>query len=126
MKRILGASLALAVSATLVFVATSWKHGVPAVHAQGGCSVATLTGNYSFTATGATAPSRSGRGKNNVPLKAWKPVQRSWTVGRQGLSRWRGGRFACTSLIRQLSLERLTVARYDFPIKASGNSSVEA
>jgi len=70
MKRILGASLALAVSATLVFVATSWKHGVPAVHAQGGCSVATLTGNYSFTATGATAPSRSGRGKNNVPFAA--------------------------------------------------------
>ena len=32
---------------------------------------------------------------------------------RQGLSRWRGGRFACTSLIRRWSLERLTVARYD-------------
>src|SRR5216684_478229 len=33
--------------------------------------------------------------------------------GRQGLSRWRGGRFACTSLIRRWSLERLPVARYD-------------
>jgi hypothetical protein len=31
----------------------------------------------------------------------------------QGLSRWRGGRFACTSLIRRWSLERPTVARYD-------------
>ena len=32
---------------------------------------------------------------------------------RPGLSRWRGGRFACTSLIRRWSLERLAVARYD-------------
>lgn len=43
MKRILSAFLALAVSATLVFVATSWKHSVTPVHAQGGCSDATLT-----------------------------------------------------------------------------------
>jgi len=35
-----------------------------------------------------------------------------WLV-RLGLSRWRGGRFAYTSLIRRWSLERLTVARYD-------------
>src|SRR6202521_1591658 len=28
-------------------------------------------------------------------------------------SRWRGGRFACTSPIRRWSLERLTVVRYD-------------
>src|ERR1700682_5005101 len=34
-------------------------------------------------------------------------------VNGQGLSRWRGGRFACTSLIRRWSLEELTVARYD-------------
>ncbi len=27
-------------------------------------------------------------------------------------NRWRGGRFACTSLIRRWSLEELTVARY--------------
>jgi hypothetical protein len=32
---------------------------------------------------------------------------------RLGLSRGRGGRFACTSLIRRWSLERLTVVRYD-------------
>jgi hypothetical protein len=30
-----------------------------------------------------------------------------------GLSRWRGGRFAYTSLIRRWSLEELTVVRYD-------------
>ncbi len=33
--------------------------------------------------------------------------------GRLGLSRWRGGRFACTSLLRRWSLAGLTVARYD-------------
>ena len=52
MKRIVSALLALAASATLVFVVTSWKHGVTPVHAQGGCSVATLTGNYAFIQPG--------------------------------------------------------------------------
>ncbi len=66
MKRILSAFLALAVAATLVFVATSWKHSVTAVHAQGGCSDATLTGNYPFIITGASAPARSVKGQNNV------------------------------------------------------------
>jgi len=46
MKRIVSAFLALAVSAALVVVATNWKHSPRAVHAQSGCSVATLTGNY--------------------------------------------------------------------------------
>jgi hypothetical protein len=36
-----------------------------------------------------------------------------WKSGRLERSRWRGGRFACTSLIRRWSLEGLTVARYD-------------
>jgi hypothetical protein len=40
---------------------------------------------------------------------AWDQIP----IQTQGLSRWRGGRFACTSLIRRWSLERLTVARYD-------------
>ena len=61
MKRILSTFLALAVFATLVFVATSWNR-VTAVHAQGGCSNATLTGNYAFIYSGAFSP--SGRGKN--------------------------------------------------------------
>ena len=52
MKRIVISFLALAVSAALVFVATSWKHGVTAVHAQSGCSVATLNGNYGFAFSG--------------------------------------------------------------------------
>ena len=52
MKRIVLSFLALAVSAALVFVATSWKHGVTAVHAQSGCSVATLNGNYGFAFSG--------------------------------------------------------------------------
>jgi len=42
-----------------------------------------------------------------------KPSDLSVPDCRLGLSRWRGGRFACTSLIRRWSLERLTVARYD-------------
>jgi len=43
---------------------------------------------------------------------------------RQGLSRWRGGRFACTSLIRRWSLERLTVARYDDVLPADSIDAV--
>ena len=62
MKRILSVFLALVVSAALVVVATNWKHSVTAVHAQGGCSNATLTGNYAFIYSGAFSP--SGRGKN--------------------------------------------------------------
>jgi opacity protein-like surface antigen len=62
MKRIVSAFLALAVSATLVFVVTGWKHGVTAVHAQGGCSVATLSGNYGFTSSGFATPNRSVKG----------------------------------------------------------------
>jgi len=63
MKRIVSAFLALAVSATLVFIVTSWKHGVTAVHA-GGCSDATLTGTYPFIYGGANAPGHSVTGKN--------------------------------------------------------------
>jgi hypothetical protein len=64
MKRILSTFLALAVSATLVVIATSWKHSVTAVHAQGGCSNATLTGNYALIYSGANAPGHSVTGKN--------------------------------------------------------------
>lgn len=64
MKRILSVFLALAVSAALVVVATNWKHSVTAVHAQGGCSNATLTGNYPFIYGGANAPGHSVTGKN--------------------------------------------------------------
>src|SRR6267143_6572049 len=39
-------------------------------------------------------------------------------------SRWRGGRFACTSLIRRRSLERLTVVRYDDVNMDSDDSSI--
>src|SRR6266581_1416533 len=64
MKRILSVFLALVVSAALVVVATSWKHSVTAVHAQGGCSNATLTGSYAFIYSGANAPGHSVTGKN--------------------------------------------------------------
>jgi hypothetical protein len=60
MKRILSTFLALAVSVTFVFVVTSWKHSVTAVHAQGGCSVATVKGNYGFTFSGFSTPSPKG------------------------------------------------------------------
>jgi hypothetical protein len=65
MKRMLSAFLALAVSATLVFVVTSWKHRVTAVHAQGGCSDATLTGNYAFSEPGWAPRGRQG---NQLPF----------------------------------------------------------
>src|SRR5438094_10346469 len=64
MKRILSVFLVLGFSAALVVVATNWKHSVTAVHAQDGCSNATLTGNYAFIYSGAFSP--SGRGKNTV------------------------------------------------------------
>lgn len=70
MKRIVSTFLALAVSATLVFVVASWKHGVTPVHAQSGCSDATLTGNYPFVLNGASAPAHSTKGMNNVPTAA--------------------------------------------------------
>lgn len=67
MKRIVSACLALAVSVALVFVVTSWTHGVTPVHAQGGCSVATLNGNYGFTSSGFTTPNHSIKG-TEVPF----------------------------------------------------------
>jgi len=69
MKRVVCAFLALVVSTTLVFVATSSKHSVKSVHAQGGCSVATLTGNYAFSAPGFSTVSKSVKG-NEVPIAA--------------------------------------------------------
>jgi hypothetical protein len=68
MRRILSTCLALAVSATLVFVATSWKHSVTAVHAQGGCSVGNVAGNYGFTFSGFGTHSPKGHGASNVPF----------------------------------------------------------
>jgi hypothetical protein len=68
MKRVFSALLALAVSATLVFVATSWKHGVAAVHANGVCSVATLNGTYAFTFSGFQFQSKAGAGHRSVPF----------------------------------------------------------
>jgi hypothetical protein len=59
MKRTLGAVLALAVLAVLVFLTPLSKHLVPAVHAQSGCTNATLTGNYGFTFNGFTRPSKT-------------------------------------------------------------------
>jgi len=69
MKRIVSALLALAASATLVLVVTSWKHSLGPVHAQGGCSVATLTGNYAFSNPGFTTPAKGVKG-NQVPTAA--------------------------------------------------------
>ena len=70
MQRPFSAFLALVGSVTLVFVATTWNHGVTAVHAQAGCGVATLTGNYGVVLTGAEAPAHSVKGMNNVPVAA--------------------------------------------------------
>ena len=49
MKRMLTALIALAAAATLVVLPTISKRNVTAVHAQSGCSNATLTGNYGFS-----------------------------------------------------------------------------
>jgi hypothetical protein len=70
MKRLFSAFLALAGFVTLIFVGTSCKHGVTPVHAQAGCSVATLTGNHGVNLTGAQAPGHSVKGMNNIPVAA--------------------------------------------------------
>jgi hypothetical protein len=69
MKRIVSGFLALAVSATLVFVVTNWKHGVTPVHAQGGCSIATLTSAYAFRDPAFVAPGHAVNGAE-VPAAA--------------------------------------------------------
>jgi hypothetical protein len=48
MKRIVGGMLIVAVSVALTLFVPVAKHGMPVVHAQSGCSVGTLTGNYGF------------------------------------------------------------------------------
>ncbi len=55
MKRLSTVLLAIAVVATGVALAPTVKHHfttLPVVHAESGCSVATLNGNYGFTYTG--------------------------------------------------------------------------
>src|SRR5260370_20734537 len=52
MKRILGASLTLAVSAALLVLASISQNNVPTVHAQSGCSERTLNPNDGFTFDG--------------------------------------------------------------------------
>jgi hypothetical protein len=67
MKRIIGVSLALAVSAALLALFPTSKHGVPVVHAQVGCSDATIAGNYGFVYTGFGTLGRTGKGPTTIP-----------------------------------------------------------
>src|SRR5438309_10487937 len=48
MKRIFAALSTLAVLASMLVLTTFSKHGVPAAHAQVGCTAASLSGNYGF------------------------------------------------------------------------------
>src|SRR5207245_2141030 len=57
-------------------------------------------------------------------IQMWSAHDGCLQVWRQERSRWRGGRFACTSLIRRRSVEGLTVARYDDVNMDSDASSV--
>jgi hypothetical protein len=52
MKRILSALLTLAAAAALVVLPITSKHDVTAVHADSGCTDATLRGNYGITFSG--------------------------------------------------------------------------
>ena len=71
MKRTSTVLLVMAAVAALVVWAPTMKHGsaVPVVHAQSGCSNATLTGNYGFNNPGFTTPNRSVKGAE-VPFAA--------------------------------------------------------
>lgn len=67
MKRTLRLLLPLAVFASLLVLGPMSKHNQFSVHAQSGCSNATLSGNYAFLAPGFIIP----RGKaNEVPFAA--------------------------------------------------------
>ena len=71
MKRALSAMVALAVVVTLtLFISPSRHDLVRVVHAQSGCSDATLSGNYRFLYRGDDAPDHSGKRLNNVPQAA--------------------------------------------------------
>ena len=65
MKRIVSVLLALILLAALVIVAATSKHGVRAVYAQSGCSVATLSGSYAVSQSGFTPKKLNG---NQLPV----------------------------------------------------------
>jgi hypothetical protein len=67
MKRILSVLLTLAVAAALVVLPIMSKHDVTAVHAQSGCTDATLMGNYGFTFSGFQRQNGKGRSRS-VPF----------------------------------------------------------
>jgi hypothetical protein len=70
MKRTITALLATSVLAGLVILAPGTKHGltvVPVVHAQSGCSVATLSGNYGFTFGGSYLYKQKNGSKKDAP-----------------------------------------------------------
>ena len=69
MKRIIGISLTLTVAAALLALFPNSKRIVPVAHAQSGCSVATLDGNYGFNNPGFTTPNHSIKGAE-VPFAA--------------------------------------------------------
>lgn len=52
MKHILSVSVAVAVSAALLFVAPTFKHTAFALHAGSGCTNANLSGHYGFAFSG--------------------------------------------------------------------------
>ncbi len=62
MKRIISISLMLAVATGLVGLFSGSKRIVPVVHAQSGCSVASLSGNYGFTGSGFASLNHSAKG----------------------------------------------------------------
>ncbi len=68
MNKILRGLLALAVLVGLAIVITTSKQTVRPAYAQGGCTVATLTGNYGFTFSGFSNHSPKGQGSTLFPF----------------------------------------------------------
>jgi hypothetical protein len=65
MKRIVSVLSASILLAALVIVAATSKHGLRAVYAQSGCSVATLSGSYAVSQSGFTPKKLNG---NQLPV----------------------------------------------------------
>jgi hypothetical protein len=76
MKRLSIVLLAVAVVATGAALAPTVKRrftALPVVHAQSGCSVATLNGNYGFTYTGLVSPHGT-KGATTIPIALVGPL----------------------------------------------------
>ena len=69
MKRVLSVLLTVGLFAAALIVFAISRRTVQPVYAQGGCNLATLTGNFGFTFSGLETHSSGGHGSPNIPFR---------------------------------------------------------